>query len=100
MRNFAVAAAIGLAVTVMPHSAAAHPGRLAADGCHMDRKTGQRHCHRSPNGGQAQPQRLAGGQVYYPNCTAARNAGAAPVRRGQPGYGKHLDRDGDGIGCE
>ncbi|MEI2269982.1 excalibur calcium-binding domain-containing protein [Microbacterium sp. No. 7] len=38
--------------------------------------------------------------VYYKNCTAAREAGAAPVRRGDPGYAKHLDRDGDGVGCE
>ncbi|MGP5930625.1 excalibur calcium-binding domain-containing protein [Corynebacterium glyciniphilum] len=38
--------------------------------------------------------------VYYANCTAARAAGAAPVLAGQPGYGTHLDRDGDGIGCE
>ncbi|MPY67943.1 MBL fold metallo-hydrolase [Deinococcus sp. SDU3-2] len=38
--------------------------------------------------------------VYYQNCAAARAAGAAPVRVGQPGYGKHLDRDGDGVGCE
>ena len=39
-------------------------------------------------------------QVYYKNCTAAREAGAAPVHIGEPGYGPHLDRDGDGIGCE
>ncbi|MFC4025143.1 excalibur calcium-binding domain-containing protein [Oceanobacillus longus] len=38
--------------------------------------------------------------VYFENCTAARNAGAAPVRSGDPGYASHLDRDGDGIGCE
>lgn len=38
--------------------------------------------------------------VYYKNCAAARAAGAAPVRVGQPGYGRHLDRDGDGVGCE
>lgn len=38
--------------------------------------------------------------VYYANCTEARAAGAAPVRRGDPGYHHHLDRDGDGIGCE
>lgn len=38
--------------------------------------------------------------AYYKNCTAARNAGAAPVYRGEPGYGSHLDRDGDGVGCE
>ncbi len=33
-------------------------------------------------------------------CTQARADGAAPVYAGQPGYGPHLDRDGDGIGCE
>ena len=38
--------------------------------------------------------------VYYPNCTAARAAGAAPIYSGTPGYGKHLDRDLDGIGCD
>src|SRR5688572_28610118 len=38
--------------------------------------------------------------VYYRNCDAARAAGAAPVRLGEPGYADHLDRDGDGIGCE
>lgn len=38
--------------------------------------------------------------TYYANCTAVRNAGAAPIRAGQPGYGSHLDRDGDGVGCE
>lgn len=42
----------------------------------------------------------SGGNVYYKNCTEARNAGAAPVYKGDPGYGKHLDRDGDGVGCE
>ncbi|MER5929435.1 excalibur calcium-binding domain-containing protein [Streptomyces sp. NPDC002054] len=40
------------------------------------------------------------GSVYYKNCAAARAAGAAPIRRGEPGYGKHLDRDNDGIGCD
>ncbi|GAA3743797.1 hypothetical protein GCM10022225_29260 [Plantactinospora mayteni] len=38
--------------------------------------------------------------VHYKNCAAVRAAGAAPIRRGEPGYGRHLDRDGDGIGCE
>jgi len=36
----------------------------------------------------------------YGNCSEARAAGAAPVRVGDPGYGRHLDRDGDGVGCE
>lgn len=38
--------------------------------------------------------------VTYENCDAARAAGAAPIRVGEPGYSTKLDRDGDGIGCE
>ena len=45
----------------------------------------------------SQPAAPAGG---YENCDAARAAGAAPVYRGSPGYAPHLDRDGDGVGCE
>lgn len=41
-----------------------------------------------------------GADTFYANCAAARAAGAAPVRSGDPGYGPHLDRDRDGIGCE
>jgi hypothetical protein len=40
------------------------------------------------------------GAVTYTNCDAVRAADAAPIRRGEPGYSRHLDRDGDGIGCE
>lgn len=36
----------------------------------------------------------------YPNCAAARAAGAAPIYAGQPGYSGKLDRDGDGVACE
>ncbi|WP_405752958.1 excalibur calcium-binding domain-containing protein [Streptomyces sp. NBC_00012] len=39
-------------------------------------------------------------RMGYANCSAARAAGAAPVHTGEPGYGRHLDRDGDGVGCE
>ena len=38
--------------------------------------------------------------AYYPNCAAARAAGAAPLYRGQPGYRTQMDGDGDGIACE
>ncbi|MDU9695185.1 excalibur calcium-binding domain-containing protein [Priestia aryabhattai] len=38
--------------------------------------------------------------ISFKNCTEARAAGAAPVHRGEPGYASHLDRDGDGIGCD
>jgi len=37
---------------------------------------------------------------YYENCDAVRAAGAGPIHRGDPGYGSHLDRDGDGSACE
>lgn len=36
----------------------------------------------------------------YANCTAVKNAGAAPIYQGDPGYSRKLDRDGDGVGCE
>lgn len=36
----------------------------------------------------------------FTSCSAARAAGAAPVRSGEPGYGPHLDSDRDGVGCE
>lgn len=36
----------------------------------------------------------------YPNCAAARAAGAAPMHAGQPGYRPGLDRDKDGIACD
>jgi hypothetical protein len=82
----------------------AHPGGLAADGCHNDRKNGGRHYH---GGASASPATRPLGLVSTPrgrgafaNCTAARMAGAAPVRRGDPGYGPHLDRDNDGVACE
>jgi Excalibur calcium-binding domain len=29
-----------------------------------------------------------------------RKAGAAPLRRGDPGYSTDLDRNGDGVACE
>ena len=38
--------------------------------------------------------------AYYPNCAAARAAGAAPLYRGEPGYRAGLDRDDDGVACE
>ena len=42
----------------------------------------------------------AAANTYYPNCAAARAAGAAPIYRGEPGYSGKLDRDGGGVACE
>ncbi|WP_245934469.1 excalibur calcium-binding domain-containing protein [Arthrobacter psychrolactophilus] len=38
--------------------------------------------------------------AYYPNCDAAKAAGAAPMYVGHPGYRPGLDRDKDGIACD
>lgn len=48
----------------------------------------------------AAPAKTSGSSWAYPNCRAARAAGAAPLYAGQPGYGPHMDGDGDGIACE
>ncbi|QRQ80362.1 excalibur calcium-binding domain-containing protein [Glutamicibacter protophormiae] len=42
----------------------------------------------------------ASSSTSYANCTAVKNAGAAPIYQGDPGYSRKLDRDGDGVGCE
>ena len=39
-------------------------------------------------------------EAYYPSCAAAGVDRAPPLRRGEPGYGRHLDPDGDGVACE
>ena len=50
-------------------------------------------------GGSAKPT-TQGETDYYENCDAVRAAGKAPIRQGDPGYGRHLDGDDDGVGCE
>lgn len=49
---------------------------------------------------QAPPSSGGGGSAHYKNCAAARAAGVAPLRRGEPGYRPGLDRDKDGVACE
>ena len=38
--------------------------------------------------------------VHYSGCHEVRAAGKAPLHRGDPGYGEHMDGDGDGVACE
>lgn len=38
--------------------------------------------------------------VTFQNCAEARAAGKAPLREGDPGYSRELDRNGDGTACE
>ena len=91
-------------------NALAHGGGLDAQGCHHNRRTSDYHCHRGA--GSNAPKRLVPRRLTpsgsasrrasgpFANCAAARAAGAAPVHRGDPGYGRQLDRDNDGVGCE
>ncbi|WP_088368505.1 excalibur calcium-binding domain-containing protein [Sphingomonas dokdonensis] len=37
---------------------------------------------------------------YWPGCDSARDAGTAPIYRGEPGYREGMDGDRDGIACE
>ena len=95
--------ALLLASLTVEAPAVAHPGGLNAEGCHNNRKTGEYHCHRG-GAARAAPSRALGmvssvGGTFR-NCSEARAAGAAPVRAGDPGYSRKLDRDGDGVGCE
>ncbi|MET7948425.1 excalibur calcium-binding domain-containing protein [Micromonospora sp. NPDC005324] len=53
-----------------------------------------------PDGGNGDTGPAPDGDVYYANCTEVREAGAEPIHKGDPGYSRKLDRDGDGIGCE
>ena len=39
-------------------------------------------------------------RVHFSSCKQAREAGAAPLYRGDPGYNPKLDRDNDGVACE
>lgn len=100
-----------LAGCALGNAAWGHSGGLDRHGCHTQRSTGEYHCHR---GESAPPRARSMSQPFVPrqplapapanrpfrNCAEARALGAAPVRRGDPGYGAHLDRDNDGIGCE
>ena len=95
---------------LLPALALSHPGGLNAEGCHTNRKTGEYHCHRgngdsgtssrTPRQSFAPATRGAARSRPFANCSEARAAGAAPVRRGDPGYAPKLDRDNDGVGCE
>jgi outer membrane murein-binding lipoprotein Lpp len=85
-------------VTEMETAATAAQAELDSRASQIADLQGKVSAQSAPAPAPAQP--VAPSAVSYKNCSEARAAGAAPVRRGDPGYGKHLDRDGDGVGCE
>jgi hypothetical protein len=58
------------------------------------------HLNKEPRIGRSAKPREQSATTYYENCDAVRAAGKDPIRRGDPGYGAHLDADDDGVGCE
>ena len=38
--------------------------------------------------------------LYFQSCKEARAKGYSGILKGQPGYSRKLDRDGDGLACE
>lgn len=106
-RQISVKASYALWVTRAEHDAmartlAACPGTLAPAGVKAAPPTAApAPAPAAPSSPKAAaPAAPAPSSVYYANCTAVRAAGAAPIRRGQPGFSSKFDRDGDGIGCE
>ena len=53
-----------------------------------------------PNVAIIQERQTSDDRVQYPSCAAAGTVRATPIRRGEPGYARHLDRDRDGLACE
>ncbi|GGL33112.1 excalibur calcium-binding domain-containing protein [Nocardia jinanensis] len=49
--------------------------------------------------GSAQLTQTGSAGGAFKNCDEARAAGRAPIFRGEPGFGPHLDPDGDGFAC-
>ncbi len=81
-------------VMLIPDTAFSHGGRLNSQGCHNDRKNGGYHCHRASSTPKPKvmPLKKSSNKIYK-NCKEARAAGITPIRRGEPGYARHLDRD-------
>lgn len=74
--------------------------KVAADKAAADKAAADKAARYVPPAPVAPAVPAAPAAPYYANCTAARAAGAAPIYKGSPGYGTHLDRDRDGIGCD
>ncbi len=52
------------------------------------------------SGGKRGASKGGGSSLSFRSCKQARAAGYSHMRKGQPGYSRKLDRDGDGIACD
>lgn len=63
--------------------------------------TQQQNTRSQPTPRQADPAPQPSPQgPHFRSCKEARAAGYSHMRRGEPGYSPHLDRDNDGIACD
>ncbi|MDZ4692740.1 excalibur calcium-binding domain-containing protein [Terricaulis sp.] len=96
-------AAIGLGGVLLLESVSAAPPneiKTAAPSLPTARVTSERTWNDHEQFQSDVADRASSNPEAFPDCTAARAAGAAPVYANDPRYGPHLDGDDDGIGCE
>ncbi|MGV9617068.1 excalibur calcium-binding domain-containing protein [Nocardia xishanensis] len=92
VRRLTVSAAVaGLTILAAPAALAAPTGSAGTGSSAID--TG------SAATGSAGVSQTGSAGGAFANCDDARAAGRAPIFRGEPGYGPHLDPDGDGFAC-
>ncbi|MEU2254039.1 excalibur calcium-binding domain-containing protein [Nocardia xishanensis] len=92
VRRLTVSAAVaGLTILAAPAALAAPTGSSGTGSSAID--TG------SAATGSAGVSQTGSAGGAFANCDDARAAGRAPIFRGEPGFGPHLDPDGDGFAC-
>ncbi|WP_067836452.1 excalibur calcium-binding domain-containing protein [Nocardia lijiangensis] len=92
VRRLTVSAAVaGLTILAAPAALAAPTGSAGTGSSAID--TG------SAATGSAGVSQTGSAGGAFANCDDARAAGRAPIFRGEPGFGPHLDPDGDGFAC-
>ena len=102
MRMFVVLLLIVAATAPAEAPSPAYGSHEERTGCHTLPRSGIYHCHGDGRASRSRfkPVGLLATRIgAFRSCSEARAAGADPVRKGDPGYGRHLDPDGDGVAC-
>ena len=99
MRRLLILPLLALVALAIP----AHAGQQEGPNTAPKRATGPNTAPKPPIGPNTaiiETRRLSGIELQYPSCAALGAVRSTPLRRGDPGYGRHLDPDGDGVACE
>lgn len=95
-----------LLLVLIPFSSFAHSGKLNAEGCHNNKKTGQYECHAIivKEAKQASKKAAKTNTKSDYNCvdfTTQKDAQKIFIKAGGPTLDSYdLDRDKDGVACE